>query len=76
MAFIINSFLEQLPIIRNQARVEIVGNGEAILRGNRAMFDASTVTGTETDLSGGYIAKLRAGSGHRSLRALFTRSKK
>ena len=57
----------------------VVGDGEAVIRDRRAVFDASTITGTKTSLSGGYIARLRkmnsdpsAGHDQDRLRRLFT----
>jgi hypothetical protein len=34
--------------------------GEAVIRGLRASFDASHITGTKTGASGGYFARIRA----------------
>jgi hypothetical protein len=63
IAFIISAFFEQLEQTHQGGLMdEMVGNGEAILRGHQAIFDATEVTGTKTALSGGYIARLR----HRS----------
>jgi hypothetical protein len=78
IAFIITSFLQQLAIFRERTDEEVVGDGEAVIRDRQAVFDASSVTGTKTDLSGGYIARLRkmnsdpAGHDQDRLRRLFT----
>jgi two pore calcium channel protein len=79
IAFIINAFFEELAIYRERTDEEIVGDGEAVIRNRRAVFDASEVTGTKTMLSGGYVARLRShhsdvGDGHEQdrLRQLFT----
>jgi two pore calcium channel protein len=79
IAFIISSFLQQQAIFRERIDEEVVGNGEAVIRDRRALFNASTVTGTKTTLSGEYIARLRKGNsdltgGHDRdrLRGLFT----
>lgn len=77
IAFIINSFMTQLQIIREKDGVEII-DGEAILHHQQARFDGSMITGTKTDLKGMYIAKLRHTSkseeSHRQerLKRLFT----
>jgi hypothetical protein len=78
IAFVISSFLEQLPIVQRRVEEdETLDGGEAILRGRRAVFDASEVTGTKTNLSGGYVARIRSGKGdnRERLRALFTKHK-
>jgi hypothetical protein len=61
------------------AAIPLAGNSEAVIRDRRALFNASTVTGTKTTLSGEYIARLRKGNsdltgGHDRdrLRGLFT----
>jgi hypothetical protein len=41
IAFIINSFLQQQAIFRKRTYEEVVGNGEAVLRDRRALFNAS-----------------------------------
>jgi len=83
IAFIINSFMAQLAIFRERTYDEVVDDGEAVLRGRRAIFDASQVTGTKTSLRGDYIARLRHSysdngdddKNHQErLRKLFTRS--
>lgn len=79
IAFIINSFLRQMAIFNEKVQDEVVGDGEAVIQNRRAVFDASTVTGTKTSLSGGYIARLRKmhsdplqGREQERLRRLFT----
>lgn len=80
VAFIINAFLEQLSIYRERVDEEVVGDGEAVISNRRAIFDAATVTGTKTSLSGGYIARLRhtnsasEGKQQERLRKLFTQT--
>ena len=84
IAFIINSFLAQLAVFRERTDEEVVGDGEAVLRSRRAIFDATYVTGTSTGLSGDYIARIRHSANsdigennqhHQDrLRKLFTRS--
>ena len=79
IAFVISSFLEQLPIVQRRIEEdETLDGGEAVLRGRRAVFDASEVTGTKTNLSGGYVARIRSGNkgdNRERLRALFTKHK-
>ena len=58
IAFIISKFLEQLPIALEKTEDEVVGDGEAVIRSRRAIFDASEVTGTKTSLRGGYRARI------------------
>lgn len=79
IAFIITSFLQQQAIFSERTDEEVVAGGEAVIRDRRAIFDASTVTGTKTSLSGGYIARLRrrnsdpkAGHDQDRLRRFFT----
>jgi two pore calcium channel protein len=81
IAFIINSFLQHLEYFRERTEEEMVGEGEAILRDRRAVFDASEITGTKTSVRGGYIARLRRensdlvdGKDTDRLRALFTKN--
>lgn len=72
IAFIINKFLQQLAIFREENEV-LEG---AVIENGKALFDASTVTGTKTTLSGEYIARLRHernGDDHKRLRSMFTR---
>jgi hypothetical protein len=59
IAFVITSFLEQLTFFREADEQEVVGDGEAVIHHRRAIFEASQVTGTSTNLSGDYIARLR-----------------
>lgn len=58
VAFIINAFYQQLETFSSKQEEENV-TGEAIIRGTRASFDASVITGTETGTSGGYYARYR-----------------
>lgn len=51
-AFIINSFLTQFAVMKERNDSEVVGDGEAILSRQQALFNASVVTGTKTDLKG------------------------
>ena len=78
IAFIINAFFQQLETVNSRSREDIL-EGEAVIRGERALFDASHVTGTQTGATGGsYIARIRARhkdievDEHNDLRRLFT----
>lgn len=82
IAFIINKFLQQLAIYREDTKTELVDGDSTIIADRRALFDASSITGTKTDLSGAYTARLRNSNGsmraydelqHDQLRRLFSR---
>lgn len=80
IAFIINAFLQQLAIFREHVDEEVI-DGEAIIGKRQAFFDATTVTGTKTSLSGRYIARYRRNGSDISegreqdrLRRLFTQT--
>ena len=61
IAVVINSFMEHLSYLRSTDGKpdEVVGNGEAVLRREKAIFDATKITGTQTFLSGVFVAKLK-----------------
>jgi two pore calcium channel protein len=59
IAFIINAFFQQLATLQTRLGSEVV-EGEAIIHGEGAHFDASKITGTDTGITGGYIARIRA----------------
>lgn len=48
-SFIINAFFQQLVAINNQETDELI-DGEAVITGKKAVFDASEITGTKTGL--------------------------
>jgi hypothetical protein len=79
IAFIINAFLQQLKVFVYRNNQDVV-TGEAIITGERALFNAGTITGTETGTTGGYYARLRAVYAdveideREGLRKLFTQS--
>jgi two pore calcium channel protein len=58
IAFIINAFFQQLATINSRSGEEVL-KGEAVIRGERAIFDGSQITGTKTGATGGYIARIR-----------------
>jgi len=80
IAFIINAFLQQLAIFQAQSNEEVV-DGEAVIANRRARFNASTITGTKTGLTGEYMVRYRRTNSERSdeheqerLRRLFTQT--
>ena len=59
-SFVINAFFQQLQTIESRQGQEEEIEGEALIRGSRAVFDASLVTGTETGLRNTvFFARLR-----------------
>jgi len=81
IAFIINKFLQQLAIYREEMKTEMVDGNTTVIEERKALFDASQITGTMTSLSGAYSARLRHSSSmkneelqHEQLRRMFSRS--
>lgn len=81
IAFIINKFLQQLAIFREEKKTELVDGDSTIIADRKALFDATTITGTKTELSGAYSARVRhTGSmrqeelQHDQLRRMFSRA--
>lgn len=76
LAFIINAFINQWDFRHEKLENSVAG--EAFIKGREAMFDASEVTGTKTDVVGVYKAKLRTSATldnqhqHDILRNMFT----
>eukprot|EP00934_Nitzschia_sp_Nitz4_P005854 Nitzschia sp. Nitz4//scaffold205_size38804//23986//26605//NITZ4_007646-RA/size38804-processed-gene-0.7-mRNA-1//1//CDS//3329541519//5844//frame0 len=79
IAFIINAFLQQLDMLEARNNEDTV-EGEAVIKGERALFNASEITGTKTGASGGYYARIRSVHAdvdideREGLRRLFTRN--
>lgn len=79
LAFIINAFIKQWDFRHEKLKTHII-KGEAVIVGRRALFDATKVTGTKTDLSGLYAAKIGQRTmfdeehQQRMLRSMFTSS--
>lgn len=79
LAYLINAYLQQLDVLQTRNDEDLV-NGEAVIQGERALFDASSITGTKTGASGEYYARLRAIHAdveineREGLRRLFTRT--
>ena len=81
LAFIINAFIKQWDYRQEQLKTTII-RGEAVIVGRHAIFDARQVTGTTTELTGQYTAKIRRrrtsfGDGEhqqRILKSMFTSS--
>mmetsp|Transcript_37803 Transcript_37803/g.91982 ORF Transcript_37803/g.91982 Transcript_37803/m.91982 type:complete len:227 (-) Transcript_37803:2065-2745(-) len=80
IAFIINAFFQQLKTLDDRRGWEEQVQGEAMIKGGKGTFDASTITGTETGTSGTYIARVRPRhmdvevDERAALRHLFTRT--
>jgi two pore calcium channel protein, plant len=76
-AFIVNSFIAQWDI-QHERFVAMEVEGEAMIEGRQALFDASLVTGTKTFLTGKYVARVgRLGAAqqqHDLLKHLFTKT--
>ena len=77
VAFFINSFLEQGKILERR-KDRVLVEGEAVIKGREALFDAAQVTGTRTSLAGGFIARIRTNHAEEDeqdrLRRLFTQT--
>lgn len=77
-AFIVNSFIAQWDI-QHERFVAMEVEGEAMIEGRQALFDASLVTGTKTFLTGKYVARVgRLGEAQQQhdlkLKHLFTKT--
>jgi Ion transport protein len=88
IAFVINNFMQQFSLLKEAQQSEstlIIGNAVIDVLNRQVNFDASQVTGTETGLTGGYIARYRRSGSSRfsdcerrdtdRLRRLFTQTK-
>lgn len=77
IAFFINAFLQQKEILARR-KDELEVEGEAVIRGREAKFDAAQVTGTRTSLRGDFIARIRTNHAEEDeqdrLRRLFTQT--
>jgi len=77
IAFFINAFLQQKEILERR-KDQLTVDGEAVIQGREAMFDASKITGTITSLAGAYIARIRINNAEEDeqdrLRRLFTQT--
>jgi two pore calcium channel protein len=78
LAFIINAFIKQWDFRHEKLKTHVI-EGEAVIIGRQALFDATKVTGTTTDLTGQYTAKIGQRRAHfdeehqqRILKAMFT----
>ncbi|KAG7339291.1 ion transport protein [Nitzschia inconspicua] len=80
IAFIINAFFQQFKTVVDRQGWEEEVADEAIISGARARFRANTITGTNTGVIGGYIARVRPRhmdvelDERAALRKLFTRT--
>lgn len=76
LAVVINAFMDQWQKIHESSTMEDV-TGEAVIVGRTAMFDAKEVTGTKTELTGKYFAKISRTSQlgqHETFKSAFKRS--
>lgn len=77
IAFFINAFLQQGEILERR-KTELTIDGEAVIHGREAKFDASQVTGTKTNITGAMIARIRSNHAEEDeqdrLRRLFTQT--
>jgi two pore calcium channel protein, plant len=83
IAFIINKFLQQMTLLKQESTIGVEHIGPSVHIGeDRAIFDASKVTGTVTNIQGDYIARFRQSSSdiddeqrdRERLRTLFSQS--
>ena len=77
IAFIVNAFIAQWDIQHERVVAEEV-EGEAMIEGRQALFNASLITGTKTYLTGKYVARVgqlgAAQHQHDLLKYLFTKT--
>ena len=57
-SFIINAYFQQMETIVQRLGWEEHVEGEAIIKGQHGVFDATTITGTTTGASSTYIARI------------------
>lgn len=59
-SFIINAFFQQLQTLEHRQGPAEAIEGEAVIRGSKAVFDSSTITGTDTGLRHSvYFARIK-----------------
>ena len=79
-SFIINAYFQQNQTVKQRQGWEEVVHGEALIKGERGVFDATTVTGTKTGAQSIYIAQINPRyvdievDQRAALRNLFTRA--
>jgi len=79
-SFIINAYFQQMKTLVQRLGWEEIIENEALLKGARGIFDATTVTGTNTGVKSVYIARIRPKhmdievDERAALRNLFTRT--
>ena len=80
-SFIINAFFQQLATVESRQGPEEEIEGEAVIRGSRAVFDCSRITGTETGVRQSvYFARIKPRhmdvelDERKALRSLFSRT--
>eukprot|EP00970_Alexandrium_tamarense_P010420 scaffold2107_cov192-Alexandrium_tamarense.AAC.47 len=81
ISFVINAFFQQMKTIKHRNGWEENVEGEAVIKGSQATFDASVVTGTQTGVvKSAYLARIKPRhfdvetDERLALRELFTRS--
>lgn len=58
-SFIINAFFQQLATVSSRQEPDENADGEAVIRGKEALFDPSTITGTNTGIrKSAYFARI------------------
>jgi len=57
-SFIINAYFQQMETVAQRLGREEIVKGEATLKGERGVFDATTITGTKTGADSVYIARI------------------
>ena len=63
IAFIINKFLQQRTLVKQESTIGVEHIGPSVHIGeDRAVFDASKATGTVTNVQGDFIARFRQSS--------------
>ena len=79
-SFIINAYFQQNQTLKQRQGWEEIVEGEAKIKGERGVFDATTVTGTRTGAHSMYIAQINPRhmdieiDERAALRKLFTRT--
>lgn len=60
VAIVLDSFIDEYQNNPNN-QAKSIETDEAVIGGGKAVFDASSITGTQTSLSGNYVAKVKGG---------------
>jgi len=65
VAIVLDSFIEEYQNNPNN-KAKSIETDEAVIGGGQAVFDASSITGTQTNLTGSYVAKFKGGKAGRA----------